>query len=175
MHGDGQPFTLLIDIKSDGESTYRALHELLSKYDDVFTHVKQNQTQLRAVTAIVSGNRPFDAIESEPNRFVGVDGRLSDLDSDQPDHFMPLISDNWGKHFQWRGKGEMSAPDQKKLKSCIERAHAKNRRIRFWGMPDRQSVWAAMNEAGVDMINTDDLVGLAKFLRSNNLETEKTE
>ncbi len=82
VHGDGQRFTLLIDIKSNGESSYRALDELLAEYADVFTHVVDGRVNQRAVTAIVSGNRAVEVIAADSPRYVGIDGRLSDLESD---------------------------------------------------------------------------------------------
>jgi len=41
--------------------------------------------------------------------------------------------------------------------------------IRFWATPDiagkeRDAVWTELLEAGVDLINTDDLTGLRAFL-----------
>ena len=120
-----------------------------------------------AVTAIVSGNRAIDLITADTVRFVGIDGRLSDLDSEFPDHLLPLISDNWTLHFRWRGTGEFPESERDKLKTIIERAHAKKRRVRFWATPDNASMWAALKEAGVDLINTDDLKGLSGFLRKS--------
>jgi len=166
VHGDGQPFTLLIDIKSKGEPTYRALHQQLSEYKDIFSSVVDGEVIPGPVTAIVSGNRPVEAIAATSPRYVGIDGRLSDLDSDLPSHLMPLISDHWGRHFRWRGKGKMPPTDRKKLASVLEKAHAAERRVRFWATPDRKPVWAALHNAGVDLINTDDLAGLATYLRS---------
>ena len=55
-----------------------------------------------------------------------------------------------------------------KLERVIDQAHAKNRRVRFWATPDNPKVWAALRDAGVDLINTDDLQGLSQFLRSSN-------
>lgn len=166
VHGDGHPFTLLIDLKSQGDSTYRALHQLLAEYKDIFSSVTAGKTTENAVTAIVSGNRPMEAIAADSPRYVGIDGRLSDLDSDQSANLMPLISDRWGAHFQWRGKGEMSDADREKLASVVAAAHRKHRKIRFWAIPDNETGWAAMQAAGVDMINTDNLPGLSQFLRS---------
>lgn len=168
VHGDGEPFTLLIDIKSEGESTYRALHALLSQYQDIFSAVSDGQVQSGPVTAIVSGNRPVEAIAGTSPRYVGIDGRLSDLPSDQPAHLMPLISDHWGRHFRWRGQGPMPTEDRKKLMGVLETAHAAGRRVRFWAIPDRLPVWTALHEAGVDLINTDDLAGLASYLQSTS-------
>ncbi|MEQ9407329.1 MAG: hypothetical protein RIK87_06360 [Fuerstiella sp.] len=48
----------------------------------------------------------------------------------------------------------------------MRQAHAADRRVRFWATPDKPAVWQALNKAGVDLINTDDLSGLAKFLRT---------
>ncbi len=165
VHADGGQFTLLIDIKSEGKSTYRALHTLLSEYRDIFSFVDAGAEHSGAVTAIVSGNRATDLISADSIRYVGIDGRLSDLDSESPDHLLPLISDNWALHFRWRGVGEIPISDRDKLTAIIERAHNKKRRVRFWGTPDNSNGWAALKDAGVDLINTDDLKGLSDFLR----------
>jgi len=167
VHTDGGTFTLLIDIKSEGKSTYRALHTLLSEYRDIISCVDALTKHSGAVTAIVSGNRATDLISADSLRYVGIDGRLSDLDSESPDHLLPLISDNWTLHFRWRGVGEIPASERDKLTAIIERAHSKKRRIRFWGTPDNANVWAVLKDAGVDLINTDDLKGLSHFLRSS--------
>jgi len=90
---------------------------------------------------------------------------LADLESDSQEHLLPLISDNWTLHFKWRGLGEFPVSERDKLKSIVDRAHAKKRRVRFWATPDNANMWAALEDAGVDLINTDDLKGLSSFLR----------
>ncbi|MEE3055365.1 MAG: hypothetical protein VYB34_16660, partial [Planctomycetota bacterium] len=35
---------------------------------------------------------------------------------------------------------------------------------RFWATPEDPAVWKTLLEAGVDLVNTDDLPGLRKFL-----------
>jgi glycerophosphoryl diester phosphodiesterase len=164
VFGDGTPFTLLIDLKSDGESTFVALNKLLNEYADVFSHSEAGELHPGAVSAIVSGNRPIETITVASPRFAGIDGRLSDLASDTPPELMPLISDNWTNHFKWRGNGEISAEELAKLKSVITQIHAKGRIVRFWATPDNPAVWKVLRDAGVDMINTDDLAGLSQFL-----------
>ena len=166
VHGDGHPFTLLIDIKSKGEPSYRALHQLLSQYDDIFSSVADGKVTARAVNAVISGNRPVDVVAADSPRYVGIDGRLSDLGSDHPANLMPLISDNWRRHFKWRGSGEMPAEEHEKLVKILQQAHAKDRRVRFWAIPDNVATWTALHAAGVDLINTDDLSGLGNYLRS---------
>ncbi len=169
VHADCPSFTLLIDIKSEGKSTYRALNTLLSEYRDFLSYVEEGQEHAGTVTAIVSGNRAIDVISADTVRYVGIDGRLTDLESDLPSHLLPLISDNWTSHFKWRGVGEIPESDRIKLASIIERAHMKKRLVRFWATADNPSVWSMLNDAGVDLINTDDLKGLSGFLRAANI------
>ncbi len=167
VYGDGKTFTLLIDIKTDAESTFRALHELLAQYSQILTRAENAKQQLAAVTVIVSGNRPEELIRHTTPRYVGIDGRLSNLDSELPASLMPLISDNWSLHFSWRGQGEFSPAEQRKLQDIIAQAHAKHRRLRFWATPDSPAMWRVLRDAGVDLINTDDLHGLSEFLRKH--------
>lgn len=162
-------FTLLIDIKTEGEPTYKALAEVLSRYADILTVVRDGKVQAGAVTAVVSGNRPKDYMLSEKVRFAGYDGRMSDLTSDMPASFMPLLSENWTKVFTWKGEGEMPSAEKAKLQDIVKTAHGKDWTIRFWSTPDqpgpqREAIWKELKAAGVDKINTDDLAGLQAFL-----------
>ena len=92
-----------------------------------------------------------------------------DLESDAPASLIPVISDNWTKHFSFNGTGSMSAKERQKLKKIVETAHKKGQRVRFWATPDkpspaRQTLWRELLSNGVDLLNTDDLRGLQQFL-----------
>ena len=102
-----------------------------------------------------------------PNRQIKAlhgPGRLPDLDESPSLHLVPLVSDNWTKYFQWRGQGTLSDSERAQLKAIVGRAHTAGHKIRFWAVPDTEAGWRAMREAGVDLINTDNLAGLQKFL-----------
>jgi hypothetical protein len=169
VYRESEGFTLLIDIKTEGEPTYKALAEVLSKYADILTVVRDRNVQTGAVTAVVSGNRPKDYMLSEKVRFAGYDGRMPDLASDMPASFMPLLSDNWTKLFTWKGDGQIPFAERAKLQDIVKTAHGKGWTVRFWATPDqpgpqREAIWKELKAAGVDKINTDDLAGLQSFL-----------
>jgi hypothetical protein len=165
IYPDGPGFTLLIDFKSEAEPTYAALKELLTKHAAMLTRFAGGAVKTNAVTVIISGNRPAELIKSEPDRLAALDGRLSDLDDLPPAHVMPLISDDWRNHFQWRGEGELPEAERAKLRELVERVQSAGRRLRLWASPDVPAAWAVQWEAGVDLINTDKLAGLAEFLK----------
>ncbi len=168
VHADRKPISLLIDFKSDGESTFAALNELLSHYKDVFAWSENGTLHPGPVVAIVSGNRPIQTMADASPRFAGIDGRLSDLDSPLSTDLMPLISDNWSQHFKWRGSGGFSAAENEKLTNLVKQIHERGRLVRFWGTADNPAMWRVLRDAGVDQINTDDLRGLSRFLESDD-------
>lgn len=166
VYSNGPPFTLLIDVKSDAQETYAALRGVLRDYADVLTEFRKDATRTGAITAIISGNRDRLAMAAETTRHAALDGRLEDLGGNAPRHLVPLISDNWTQQFQWRGEGAMPANEKEKLRRIVKTAHAEGRRVRFWAAPDEAGTWRELRDAGVDLINTDKLVSLRKFLIS---------
>jgi hypothetical protein len=169
VYRDGPRITLLVDIKTAAEPTYRKLHEVLAEYRDMLTTFGPDGRKEGAVLVIVSGNRSLEQMQSQETRFAGYDGRLTDLDSEVPADVIPMISDNWSRNFTWRGEGPMPAEERKKLDDIVRKSHAKGRLVRFWETPDlpspaRDAVWKELLSVGVDLINTDDLEGLRRFL-----------
>lgn len=168
----GPTLTLLVDVKADGKASYQALAKLLAEYDDMISVVRDGRLETKAVTVIVSGDRARETIAADEPRHVGIDGRLSDLDSSAPSNLLPLISDNWTLHFRWRGEGPMPAAERAKLLDIVHRAHDRGRRVRFWATPDNPALWRELIAAKIDLINTDDLAGLERFLRDSKLNDQ---
>ena len=162
---EGNEFILLIDIKSEAEATYQVLARLLTNYHRMLTAFRTNRTELGAVTIVLSGNRPRRIVESEPLRYVAIDGRIEDLATPFSPHVLPLISDNWTKHFSWRGSGPFPTDQKKRLDEFVNQAHARGARVRFWAAPDDPGGWKVLRQAGVDLLNTDHLPEMEKFLQ----------
>ncbi|MGI5396199.1 phosphatidylinositol-specific phospholipase C/glycerophosphodiester phosphodiesterase family protein [Streptomyces sp. CA-251251] len=167
---DRRALQLLIDIKTEGASTYRELDRRLRRYRHLFTSYDRGRVFPGAVTAVISGDRAARVpMEAQRTRRAFYDGRLTDLGTSAPASFAPLISDNWTAHFTWRGVGVFPAAERRKLRDIVGAAHARGQRVRFWATPDlagpaRDAVWTELLAAGVDHLNTDDLAGLEAFL-----------
>lgn len=164
VYPNGPGFILLVDVKSDAGKTYSALRDVLKDYADLLTVFRAGSTATNAVTVIISGNRDRGVMVSESVRYAAFDGRLEDLDSTASSQFIPLISESWTRMFKWRGAGPMPKEEQQNLQQTVTKAHAQGRKIRFWATPDESEVWKELLNAGVDLLNTDDLPGLQKFL-----------
>jgi hypothetical protein len=168
--GYRRPLQLLIDIKTEGSSTYRELDRHLRRYQHLFTKYAHGRVHPAAVTAVISGDRAARTpMEAQPVRRAFYDGRLADLGSSAPASFIPLISDNWTLNFTWAGVGAFPDAERRKLRGIVRAAHARGQQVRLWATPDvagpaRDAVWSELLAADVDYLNTDDLAGLEAFL-----------
>ncbi len=161
---NGPEFTLLIDLKQDWRRIYPVLRSVLAQYADILTTFHDGKKHTRAITAIISGDRSLDMFTGESTRYACYDGGLQDLNSTQPADLIPWISTDWAPLFKWRGRGPFPAQEKARLMEILAKAHRYGRRVRFWGSPDKPVFWREMLNDGVDLINTDNLAGLQKFL-----------
>jgi hypothetical protein len=164
VYAGGPECTLLIDLKTDWHTIYPALRTVLEQYADILSRFEDGKKIANATTAIITGNRSKAMFAGEKVRYAGYDGQLGDIESNASAGLIPWISGNWTASFRWRGSGQFAASEKAKLKGIVEKAHAKGRRVRFWGGPDNPTFWRELLNDGVDLINTDDLEGLQKFL-----------
>ncbi|MEV0225614.1 phosphatidylinositol-specific phospholipase C/glycerophosphodiester phosphodiesterase family protein [Streptomyces sp. NPDC050704] len=170
--GHRRPVQLLIDIKTEGSSTYLELDRRLRRYRHLFTTYAHGRVLPGPVTAVISGDRAARVpMEAQTVRRAFYDGRLLDLLAPvpAPASFIPLISDNWTLNFTWQGVGTFPEAERQKLRSIVTAAHSRGQKVRFWATPDlagpaRDALWAELLAADVDYLNTDDLAGLEAFL-----------
>jgi hypothetical protein len=172
VYSDGPTIFLLLDVKSEAKTTWAAIAKVLAGYEDILSVTRSKKFQAKAVTVVVSGNCDRDGITGQEVRYAGIDGRQIDLDSQAATDLIPWISAHWGSAFKWKGEGSMPAAEQAKLKDIVARAHKHNRAVRFWATPENPVVWEQLLAAGVDLINTDQLPELRRFLL-DRIKTKK--
>ncbi len=164
VYPSGEKIVLLVDVKSEAEATYAALKPVLEKYQGMLTRFQNGKVLTNAVTVILSGNRPRETLLAEIDRLAAYDGRLADLGKGLSVSFMPLVSDSFVERFPSAKTGSLSDTDRREFERAIREAHHEGRAIRFWATKDDRENWKMQRDAGADLINTDDLKGLAAFL-----------
>ncbi|HKP62357.1 MAG TPA: phosphatidylinositol-specific phospholipase C/glycerophosphodiester phosphodiesterase family protein [Polyangiales bacterium] len=166
--GSQRSLQLLIDVKWDGENTYRAIHAELARYPELFTRYEGNAVYKGPVTAIISGDCPHELLRKQRVRYAGCDGRLDDLRRPADPALTPLISERWGALFDWEGRGVMPRAERAKLRALVMQTRGRRQQLRFWGTPDQPAVWNELLAAGVDYIGSDALDRLRRFLSVND-------
>ena len=171
VYGNDEEVILFIDIKDDGLKTYQNLHRILTEYKSHLTSFEHEKKKQGSIMVVVSGNRPFEFMQSQTIRYAGFDGRMENLDSGILPELMPVISDNWAKHFTWSGTCEMPNSEKKKLQNLAAKAKSRGYILRFWNTPNttaeqRQAVWKELHSAGVGLTGADNLKELQQFFLS---------
>ena len=85
---------------------------------------------------------------------------------------MPLISSDWEQNFTWNGTGIFPSTQYEILSELVKSVHLEKKEIRFWGSPDNQNTWRTLLLADVDLINTDNIEQLKKFITLKNSEKD---
>jgi hypothetical protein len=167
LYRNGPGVWLLIDFKGNPREIYPVLRRVLEQYGDMFTIWRDGKKTPGAVTAVLTGNHPDESVlAAEKVRYAGIDGILEALDRNPPAELVPWMSSQWGLSFKWKGTGEFPEAERQKLRGLVAKAHSQGRLIRFWGGPDNAAAWKELQDAKVDLINTDDLKGVRAFLTS---------
>jgi hypothetical protein len=159
---------LMIDIKSDGEKTFRALEAVLEKYRHLLSSCENGQQVKRNITIVLTGHRPLAMLQQKQCRLFYVDENLHMVNSDAAFADMyATASCRYGSLLQWDGKGAMPEADRKRLCALTAKAHLFGKKVRLWASPERETVWQELLRCGVDLINTNKLTALRQFFTTN--------
>ena len=86
IYPKGDPtFYLLIDTKTDANKTYAVLRQVLADYPDLLTRFEAGKAFPKAITVVLTGNRPREILPGEAVRLAGLDGEMPDLEKANPD------------------------------------------------------------------------------------------
>jgi len=159
------PVILLIDIKSDAGKTYEALKPLLEKYAAMLTWAANGTVHQGAVTVILSGHKPYAALQQESHRLAFIDQPLLNVAEPAKDSSVyALASCKYSSVMSWKGKGDIDKAEENKLKALVALTHSQGKKVRLWASPENKEVWEMLLKNGVDLINTDELEELKIFL-----------
>jgi hypothetical protein len=165
IHGDLPPITLMIDIKSDANKTYAELQPLLQKYKSILSSYENGKLIRRQVTVVITGHKPYALIKAQANRLAFIDEDLMKVEQDvAAEGIYQTASCKYSRLLSWAGIGEIPRHEKERLTSYVAAAHLYGKKVRLWGSPENELVWAELLACGVDLINTDKLEELQNFL-----------
>ena len=167
-----QTLVLLVDLKTEGESTWPWVVEQLEplRERDWLSYYADGKFVKRPVTVVGTGNTPFDQVAAANStgplhrRDAFFDAPLDKLENSVYDwtnsyyasvSFWRTIGATWLK-------GEPSPEQLTKIRKQLKEAHKRGLKSRYWELPVwpihvRNRIWQVLVEEGIDMLNVDDL------------------
>ncbi len=172
-----QPITLLIDIKTEANSTYAKLKVLLEKYRPILTSYDNGQITYGPVTIVLSGHKPSKVLAGEANRLAFIDEDLKKFGKvkyNALNNISTMASCKYSRLVKWNGYGSFPQKQRERLQKYVDIAHTRGEKVRLWASPENQTVWGELLNCGVDLINTNKLVALKQFLTTTS-QSPKTD
>ncbi len=161
--GDLNKFYLMIDVKTDADTTYQALKQLMNSYPRLKCTLYDCPIKI-----LLSGNRPLNQIIKKYEG-LALDGRPNDIGKGFSSDLMPIISDSYWNWCKWDGTQPPKSFELQKIRELAQYIHTEGKKFRLWAIPDNELAWQALLEAGVDLINTDHLKELHSFLAKKGM------
>jgi hypothetical protein len=169
----GQTLYLFVDLKTSGPETWPAVLKALEPLQQGNWLSSYNGTAFtsRPITVIGTGNTPIWLVQSAVPRYAFYDAPLPLLSSTFSNitaNDSPIASTDFAVQFGDVRNQEFNATQLETLKSQVEAAHAKGIKVRYWDQPGwpigtRNAVWRTLWDNDVDLLNVDDLEGVAEF------------
>lgn len=169
----GQTLYLYVDVKTDGETTFPYVIRELEPLRAAGYLTTWNGTGVTyaPVTVIGTGNTPLDQIQGVDNRDYFYDAPLPYLDTTFSNITSSVsLTANWdfADIFGEVRSQTFNSSQMKTLEKQVETAHDKGILVRYWDQPGwpvgtRNAIWRILWDAGVDLLNVDDLEGAANF------------
>lgn len=142
---------LLVELKSETAPTLNAVVKMLKKYPSVF----DTAVNPHAVRISITGNVPSPEEFSKYPEWVSFDGLWNEDYTPEQLKRVSLVSANFRSFSTWNGKGSIVKPEAEKLQEVIDKVHAWNKPVRFWGAPEGTTVYYTFWNMGIDYMNTD--------------------
>lgn len=149
---------ILIDIKSEAETSLNVLVNLLRNYPELINHPK--------LRFVISGNRPDPEKYSTYPDFIWFDHQDLSPISEQAMNKVALVSMSFRQFSSWDGNGGMTSDEIAAIKHAIAIAQSHHKPFRFWATPDHESAWETFAGLGVSFINTDQPYPCVEFISS---------
>lgn len=165
VHGDGLTFHLWIDLKESSLELTEALLAVLARYP-MFASFGDDGEARGPVVAILTGKEAAKArMVSRAGRFTACRDSNRFSERDPPaDGRWTWYALRWGDHFTWDGNRTMPDAERLRLRALVDAVHGKGRKLRLYHTPETEAFWTEALAAGVDLLGTDHLAPLRRFL-----------
>lgn len=152
--------TLMIDLKTEGVSTLKTLVNQIEKYPGIIA--------CPSLHVMISGSVPDPATWKQYPGYISFDGRPNVVYTPDQLARVRMISTSFRDYVSWDGTGDIPAEAARVMTRLRDEAHAKGKIFRFWATPDTQNAWRELMRLKMDVVVTDDVSALARFLQSEN-------
>jgi alkaline phosphatase len=166
---ESRNLSLLVDIKED----YKTVLPLLIKEVEGYEKYISTPNNTNRLTIVISGRHPPPNEYKNYPDFILFDDDLKLKHTPEEWNRVGLVSLPFNKISTWKGEGNIIKKDKKAVRHKIDSVHSANKPIRFWAAPDTEDSWKLQMKLHADLIGTDKIDELGKFLEQKKPSASK--
>ena len=165
---DSRRFLLAVEIKESSRATFEALVTLLGRYPELFAPASSSEAPIELI--LVGWHPPLPTLRQSERAPFRVQRRISGRSAVAAvDDEVRLLSVDYGKTI---GRRWNRATDRRHWIASLratKRAYP-DRLLRVHNLPADSTIYAALLDAGVDLIGTKDLVKSRQLLHGREMQ-----
>jgi hypothetical protein len=168
IRADQTPVVLYLDIKTSSPEALPVVLKALEPYRHLLTTFRPDRIDTGAVWLVMNGLGPehFQVSDSLPILLTSERSPAQLSEPETADSWAyRLYSSPWRGTFRYRGRGALAEAERQRLTQWAAEARRRGAWLRFWGGPDRPSLWEAQANAGVQFIHTNKLRKAGRWLQ----------
>ena len=112
---------------------------------------------------LIKDKSMLDKINCIKPIFLGLAGKMSDIDKNTDSGQMPLIEVDFYEISSWKGTGNIPFEDFMKIKDLVTKIHAQKKKISLINCPANKTVADLILTSKADFINSQEALRMAGF------------
>jgi hypothetical protein len=159
---------LILKLNSQPNQVYKQLYIEMRPFTDMLTVKTPGSEHQGKIRILINDPDQFEKINAINPGFLGLAGKLSDLEKNIDSGKMPLIEVDLSEITSWKGIGNIPFEDFVKIKDIVSKVHAQKKKISLINCPANKSIADLLQSTKADFINTSDPIQMAGFLEGKS-------
>lgn len=166
--GKSDEFLLILQCKGDSAQITKALYNLVDKHKEYLTSFENGKKNKKGIRLIVHGDVNETSLSSQNKKYIQVQENSIKAKLELSSDCYSIFHIDFGKQFNWNGKGAMPNMTYHSVTSYIKNAHKNGRWVRISQPPGDMNSFSTFWNAGVDFIDIEDADVFADWLKKQN-------
>jgi len=155
---------LILNFNSQPIQIYKQLSIEMRPFTDMLTIKTIGAEHQGKIRILIKDPDQLEKINSVKTSFLGLVGKLSDIEKNIDSGKMPLIEVDFKEITNWKGSGNIPFEDFVKIKDIVSKVHQQNKKISVINCPNNKTIADFILTSKTDFINISDAIQMAGFL-----------
>lgn len=158
---------LVLNFIAQPIQIYKQLAIEMRPFSDMLTYKAEGTEHQGKMRILIKDETQFEKINNIKPSFLGLVGKMSDIDKKIDSNKMPLIEVDFNEITSWKGTGIIPFEDFLKMKDLVAKVHTQNKKISINNCPTNKTVAELIQTSKADFINTTEAIRMAEFFIGN--------